>query len=191
MTPQQIATLVGQLALLSDAVSRDCHNALQTQRAQMRLLAMRASLKEAEVQVMQDLAGRVSNIAARLVAVVRMYEGWEAALILDGAAWDTKDGLPQLTESLYEHWMRIQNERNQVMAEVDHVLYRPMSEAPKDGTPVLLKLRNEGVPDHWKGVVFVGRNPGLTDDGDLGWVIAAPVGHGGFCDDQFVGWRSI
>jgi len=192
MTPEQITTLISQLAILSDVVSRDCHSALKIQKTQMQILQARAQLKEVEAAAMQGIAEKVTNFAANLVSVIRMYEAWEASLVLDGSAWDTKDGRPHLTEPLYEHWMRIQKERNQVLSNADSVLYRPMSEAPKDGTPVLLKLREGDVPDHWKGVVFVGRNPGLMDDGkDLGWNVAAPVGHGGFRDDQFVGWRPV
>lgn len=76
--------------------------------------------------------------------------------------------------------------------------WRPMSEAPKDGTSVLL-LTKRPIPredrpdlDIWAGLQFVGRHPGLADDGlDIGWSFAAPVGNGGFPDDWFVGWQPL
>ena len=73
-----------------------------------------------------------------------------------------------------------------------------MSEAKKDGTPILLYIKNpiprEGRDDLrvWDGRVFVGRHPGLASDGfDIGWNFAAPVGHGGFPDDWFEGWLPL
>ena len=70
-----------------------------------------------------------------------------------------------------------------------------MSEAPRDGTPVLLKFR-DGLEeirrdlDHWNGLIFVGRNrsdEGSRDD----WGFAAPVGMGGFPDSWFLGWNWV
>jgi len=75
--------------------------------------------------------------------------------------------------------------------------WRPMSEAKKDGTPVLLLVKSDVRPDrddlkHWRGIQFVGRHPGVASDGfDMGWNFAAPVGHGGFPDDWFVGWQPL
>lgn len=72
-----------------------------------------------------------------------------------------------------------------------------MAEAKKDGTSYLLKLKNPIPKDRadlraWDGLIFVGRHPGLADDGfDLGWNFAAPVGQGGFPDDWFVGFQEI
>jgi hypothetical protein len=75
--------------------------------------------------------------------------------------------------------------------------WQPMSSARKDGTPVLLKLKDGISKDrrdlrYWDGVTFVGRHPGVESDGfDLGWQFAAPVGQGGFPDDWFDGWHPM
>lgn len=70
--------------------------------------------------------------------------------------------------------------------------WRQIEEAPRDGTPVLLLLKNP-IPDHhertWDGIKFVGRHPGVSNDGfDIGWSFAAPVGMGGFPDEWIEGW---
>lgn len=74
--------------------------------------------------------------------------------------------------------------------------WRPISEAPKDGTSVLLKLKDDlsdfGMrdPEYWNGLQFVGRS--ATGDHDLcGWSFAAPVGHGGFPDKWMDGWMPL
>lgn len=76
--------------------------------------------------------------------------------------------------------------------------WRPIGEARKDRTAYLLKLKNpipaQGREDlrRWDGISFVGRHPGLADDGfDLGWQFAAPVGQGGFPDEWFEGFREL
>jgi hypothetical protein len=75
--------------------------------------------------------------------------------------------------------------------------WRPISEAKKDGRPILIKLKNP-VPREWDqariwdGLIFVARHPGLADSGfDVGWNFAAPVGHGGFPDEWIEGWKEI
>jgi hypothetical protein len=74
---------------------------------------------------------------------------------------------------------------------------RPMSEAVKDGSSVLARLRPdlaEYVPEKcWchdvAGLWVVVRHPGLADDGfDLGWNLAGPFGNGGWPDDWFDGF---
>ncbi len=71
-----------------------------------------------------------------------------------------------------------------------------MSEAKKDGTPILLYLKDP-IPDRpdlksWNGLVFIGRHPGVAEDGfDVGWSFSAPVGQGGFPDYWFDGWLPI
>lgn len=69
------------------------------------------------------------------------------------------------------------------------VRWLPISEARKDRTSYLLRFKNP-IPDdrehvrQWDGLVFVGRHPGVCEDGlDIGWNFAAPVGHGGFPDE--------
>lgn len=75
--------------------------------------------------------------------------------------------------------------------------WQPIEAAPKDGTAVLLRLKDPIPNDRkdlrlWDGIIFVGRHPGLADDGfDMGWNFAAPVGQGGFPDEWIVGYRPI
>jgi hypothetical protein len=80
-------------------------------------------------------------------------------------------------------------------------IWLPMADAPRDGTRILLKLKDP-IPDrpdmlHFGGLPFVGRHPGIVHlDGlrprfDPGWNFGAPVGMGGFPDEWLVGWRPI
>lgn len=72
-----------------------------------------------------------------------------------------------------------------------------MADAKKNGTPIILKLKDRIPTDRddiriWDGLVFVGRHQGVSKNGfDIGWGFAAPVGCGGFPDDWFEGWRPI
>lgn len=72
---------------------------------------------------------------------------------------------------------------------------RPMSDAPKNRTPVLLQVKASLPRDdlrRWEGLQFVGHHSGNWDDGfDPGWNMSAPVGHGGFPDEWFDGWRPL
>ena len=76
---------------------------------------------------------------------------------------------------------------------VEGLALNPMRTAPKDGTPVLLKMKSnleqygKSDPERWNGILFVGFNRGNLMD----WGFAAPVGHGGFPDEWFEGWYSL
>jgi uncharacterized protein (DUF433 family) len=74
--------------------------------------------------------------------------------------------------------------------------WRDVSAAAKDGTVIWAILRDDlvarlGRPnlEPWEGVQLPLRHPGLAADGfDVGWNLAAPVGHGGFPDEWIAGW---
>lgn len=73
---------------------------------------------------------------------------------------------------------------------------RPMNEAPKDGTAILARIRDdldawrpERAPWREAGIFVVVRHPGLAEDGfDIGWNLAGPFGNGGWTDEWFTGW---
>ena len=73
----------------------------------------------------------------------------------------------------------------------------PMDTAPKDGTAVLAKIRDDlsSQYPHWRaadvlsGCFVVVRHPGLASDGfDVGWSLAGPFGQGLGDDRSFAGW---
>lgn len=72
--------------------------------------------------------------------------------------------------------------------------WHDISTAPKDSTPILVRLKDT-LPDrqeNWVGRAFVASHPGLADDDfDIGWSFAAPVGMGGFPDEWIAGWLPI
>lgn len=51
-----------------------------------------------------------------LVAVLRGYEAWEADLIANGRWEATGDGLPTLTDELYDSLMELQAHRNEALS---------------------------------------------------------------------------
>lgn len=79
-----------------------------------------------------------------------------------------------------------------------HEALRPMSEALKNGKPVLARMKDP-IPrpgrddlERWNGIWVVIRHHGVASDGfDGGWQVAAPVGSGGLPDDWFDGWAPL
>lgn len=50
----------------------------------------------------------------------------------------------------------------------------------------------ERIFEPWNGRWVAVSHPGILEDGfDLGWGVAAPVGHGGFPDNWFAGWKPV
>lgn len=72
----------------------------------------------------------------------------------------------------------------------------PMHDAPRDRVPILAKVRpklswEKNRPDlqGWDGIQIVVRSSG--GQLEFEWNMAAPVGHGGFPDEWFVGWKAL
>jgi hypothetical protein len=73
-----------------------------------------------------------------------------------------------------------------------------IASAKKDHTIIWAILRDDIYPTlmpgredlkRWNGLQLPLRHEGLADDGfDIGWMLAAPVGHCGFPDDWIAGW---
>ena len=59
---------------------------------------------------------RLIATAPELLAVAQRYEAWEANLVLHGRWEATGDGLPTLTEDLYDEMMELQALRNAAIA---------------------------------------------------------------------------
>lgn len=58
--------------------------------------------------------------------------------------------------------------------------------------PDMAALHGRADLERWQGLEAPIMHPGVADDGfDVGWSIALPVGHGGFPDEWFVGWRPL
>lgn len=47
--------------------------------------------------------------------VLEAYEQWEADMIADNKCWNTADGLPKFTQSIYDRFMELQEMRNKVL----------------------------------------------------------------------------
>lgn len=88
-------------------------------------------------------------------------------------------------------------EVEKALAAADAAAWRPMSEAPKDRTPILARTRPDIYPESsnrsgWNARHVVIRHEGILDDGfDMGWSVAAPVGYGGMPDEWFLGWQPL
>lgn len=61
----------------------------------------------------------MTTLFHELLDVVRAYEQWEADLVGDNKAWQTEDGLPHLTQELYDELMELQAARNAAIARVE------------------------------------------------------------------------
>ena len=59
---------------------------------------------------------RLIAAAPELLALAKRYEAWEANLVLHGRWETTGDGLPTLTEDLYDEMMELQALRNAAIA---------------------------------------------------------------------------
>lgn len=71
--------------------------------------------------------------------------------------------------------------------------WRPISEAPRDGSYILAHVADRDADDRWAhlaGRAFVVRHEGKTSSGyDLGWSVHP--GFGGCADDWFSGWQPL
>lgn len=56
--------------------------------------------------------------APELLALCQAYERWDAKIIRSDEAWDTNDGLPCMTNEVYNRWIELQEQRNEVLAKL-------------------------------------------------------------------------
>lgn len=66
-----------------------------------------------------DSIAQLMAVAPELLDLARSYERWESHLIWDYDAWATEDGLPHLTQELYDELMVLQGKRNIVLATIE------------------------------------------------------------------------
>jgi hypothetical protein len=93
----------------------------------------------------------------------------------------------------------MQEAADAAIAEV--MAWQPIENARKDGTPIWAVLHSDIYPRiepgredlrRWNGLQLPIRHAGLCEDGfDIGWGVAAPVGHGGFPDEWIAGYLPL
>lgn len=130
-----------------------------------------------------------------------------ARALCNAQGWcpDGDEITPRNFPAMDKNWKVYEEEAQIAVSAADTASWRPISEAKKDGSPILAKLRDNIYPPvtdesslraradyRWNGLTIVLRHPGLANDGfDMGWNVAAPVGHGGFPDDWIEGWQPL
>ena len=65
---------------------------------------------------MHDGEYDLASLTAQLHAVAKGYEQWEADMLLDSGVWRSEDGLPHLTQHLYDKLMLLQEQRTTALA---------------------------------------------------------------------------
>ena len=63
----------------------------------------------------KELESLIQQAVEEQKAVLKRYEEWEAKLIMEDNCW--KNGLPELTQELFEEFLDIQESRNQAIRE--------------------------------------------------------------------------
>jgi len=92
-------------------------------------------------------------------------------------------------------------EKASVASDLIEPKLRCIREAAKNGEPILAKFRDDIYPtlhparedlERWNGRWAVIHHNGLAPDGfDIGWMMSAPVGSGGFPDEWIEGWTPL
>jgi len=72
-------------------------------------------LEEKNKNMTKDLKGIINSAVKEQKAVLKKYEEWEAKLIMEDNCWE--NGLPELTQELFEEFLEIQELRNQAIRE--------------------------------------------------------------------------
>jgi len=65
--------------------------------------------------ILIDLNKIINSAVEEQKAVLKKYEEWEAKLIMEDNCWE--NGLPELTQELFEEFLDIQELRNQAIRE--------------------------------------------------------------------------
>lgn len=71
------------------------------------------------VACVNGCAGINPDAVQDLLAACKAYEQWEADLVLCSEAWSTGDGLPRMTQELYDRFMEIQALRNVAISKAE------------------------------------------------------------------------
>lgn len=87
------------------------------------------------------------------------------------------------------HIATVAGERAVLTAIMEVSAWKPMSDAPKDGTPILavVAINDSRHLGHLAGRIFSIKHEGITAGGyDMGWAVYP--GFGGCPDEYFAGW---
>lgn len=69
----------------------------------------------AEVLGEQKRVEQLESLVRELAEVLRLYERWEAEVIMDNSLWQSASGLPFITQEVWDELVAIQTERNRVL----------------------------------------------------------------------------
>lgn len=62
---------------------------------------------------------RLIAAAPELLRLAKAYEEWEGRVLMEDQAWQTEDGLPHLTQELWDELGQLQAQRNEAIAKAE------------------------------------------------------------------------
>lgn len=146
------------------------------------------------IEIIQSDRDAAADLAEWLTTAQK---AWDEA-----AVWFAADAPRALREGAFDNHEWVQAFARHRINTSDS--WRPITEACKDRSVIWAVFHTDIYPrlepgrddlERWNGVQVPLRHMGIVeyDDGpfDMGWNVAAPVGHGGFPDDWIAGWMPI